>query len=289
MSIVFSLTIDGFFSLKNFENVTKQISVIGVMAIGQTLAILAAGIDLSVGSIMAFSISIGGSGIVQGWPIWAVYPYILALGLLLGLINGYLVTRLKVHALIVTLGTMNIYRGITMVVTKGRWIVPIPSSYLAIGRGYVPFIILLVTLVVFMVITSSTRFGRNLFAIGGSEEAAIFSGVPVRRYRVIVYVISGFLSALAGLIFVGRSAMIQPIAGVGSEMNTIAAVVVGGTSFFTGTGSVLGSFFGAILMGVILTGLTMMAVDPYWQGMVTGLLIIFALSFDAIRQMRTRR
>jgi ribose transport system permease protein len=238
---------------------------------------------------MAFSISIGGSGIVQGWPIWAVYPYILALGLLLGLINGYLVTRLKVHALIVTLGTMNIYRGITMVVTKGRWIVPIPSSYLAIGRGYVPFIILLVTLVAFMVITSSTRFGRNLFAIGGSEEAAIFSGVPVRRYRVIVYVISGFLSALAGLIFVGRSAMIQPIAGMGSEMNTIAAVVVGGTSFFTGTGSVLGSFFGAILMGVILTGLTMMAVDPYWQGMVTGLLIIFALSFDAIRQMRTRR
>ncbi|MBN1835007.1 MAG: ABC transporter permease, partial [Spirochaetales bacterium] len=202
MGIVFSLTIEGFFSFKNFENVTKQISVIGVMAIGQTLAILAAGIDLSVGSIMAFAISIGGNGIVQGWSIWAVYPYVLALGLLLGLVNGYLVTRLKVHALIITLGTMNIYRGITMVVTKGRWIVPIPSSYLAIGRGYVPFIILLVTLVVFMVVTSSTRFGRNLFAIGGSEEAAIFSGVPVRRYRVIVYVISGFLSALAGLIFV---------------------------------------------------------------------------------------
>ena len=220
-----------------------------------------------------------------GWPFWTVYLFIIALGFMLGSVNGFLITRLKVPAIIITLGTMSIFRGVTMVITKGIYITPIPSIYLWIGKGYVPFICLFVLLVLFITIARTTRFGRNLFAIGGNEEAARYSGVPVDKYRFIVYIISGVLSAVAGIIFVGRSGFVQPQAGVGYEMNAIAAVVIGGTSIFGGSGSVLGTFLGSVLMGIILAGLTMLAVDPYWQGVVTGLLIILAISLDSIRQL----
>lgn len=288
LSIIFSVVIDGFFSFKNLENIMRQVAVIGIMSIGMTLAIVSAGIDLSVGSMLAFSVSIGGQGILVGWPMGIVYAAILLLGLLLGFINGFLITRIKVPALIITLGTMNIYRGLTMIITKGNWITPIPRSYSFIGQGNMPLVVLLTVLVVFVIITKYMRFGRNLFAIGGNEEAAHYSGVPIRRYRVIVFTISGFLCALAGLIFVGRSAMIQPDAAVNYEMDAIAAVVIGGTSIFGGTGSVLGTLFGSILMALILAGLTMLSVDPYWQGLVTGILIIIAITLDSVRQMRSK-
>ena len=130
------------------------------------------------------------------------------------------------------------------------------------------------------------RFGRNLFAIGGAEQAAVFSGVPVRRYKMAVYVVSGVLSALAGMILVGKSGFIQPQAGVGYDLNSIAAVVIGGTSIFGGSGSVLGTFLGSVLLGLILAGLTMLAVNPYWIGLITGALIILAIALDSLRQLR---
>jgi ribose/xylose/arabinose/galactoside ABC-type transport system permease subunit len=212
----------------------------------------------------------------------------LVLGLFLGVINGFLVTRIAVPALIITLGTMNIYRGVIMVITQGRYITPIPSSYSALGSGFVPFIIFAAVLGLFIFVTLRTRFGRNLFAIGGSEQSAVYSGVPVRRYKMIVYVISGFLSALAGMILVGKSGFIQPQAGLGYELNAIAAVVIGGTSIFGGSGSVLGTFLGSVLMGLILAGLTMLAVNPYWIGLITGVLIILAIALDALRDLRKR-
>jgi len=289
MIVFFSFTIPGFWAVRNFENISRQIAVVGIISTGMTLVILTGGIDLSVGSILAFSISIGGAGIPLGRSIWVVYPTILLLGTMLGLVNGILITRISVPALIITLGTMNIFRGITMVVTRGIYITPIPFAYMAIGRRYTPFIFLLIVTGLFIFITLRTRFGRNLYAIGGGEQASLYSGVPVVRNKILVYTISGFLSAFAGLILVGRSGFIQPQAGLGYEMNAIAAVVVGGTSIFGGTGSVLGTFFGATLMGLILTGLTMRAVDPYWQGLVTGILVILAISIDSLRQMKSRR
>ena len=250
------------------------------------LVILTGGIDLSVGAILAFATNIGGQGIVLGWPIWVVYPVMLALGLALGVLNGFLVTRIAVPALIITLGTMNIYRGVLMVITKGRYITPIPASYQAVGTGFLPFVFLLAVLAVFMFVTLRTRFGRNLFAIGGGEQAALYSGVPVRRNKVVVYAISGTLSALAGIILVGRSGFIQPQSGMGYEMSAIAAVVIGGTSITGGSGSVLGTFFGSILLGLILAGLTMLAVNPYWIGLITGALIILAIALDSLRRAR---
>ena len=286
MIAVFSVTVGGFFSFKNFEIISRQIATVGIVSVGMTLIILTGGIDLSVGAILSFAINIGGLGIVAGWPIWLAYPFMLALGLVLGWLNGFLITRIAVPALIITLGTMNIYRGVIMVITKGRYITPIPKVYEAIGSGYVPFIFLAVVLAAFIYITLNTRFGRNLFAIGGGEQAAVYSGVPVRRYKMVVYSISGVLSALAGIILVGKSAFIQPQAGLGYEMSAIAAVVIGGTSIFGGSGSVLGTFLGSVLTGLILAGLTMLAVNPYWVGLVTGLLIILAIALDAARTLR---
>jgi ribose/xylose/arabinose/galactoside ABC-type transport system permease subunit len=286
MIAAFSLTVGGFFSFKNFEIISRQIATVGIVSVGMTLIILTGGIDLSVGAILSFAINIGGLGIVAGWPIWIAYPFMLALGLVLGWLNGFLVTRIAVPALIITLGTMNIYRGVIMVITKGRYITPIPRVYEAIGSGYVPFIFLAVILAVFIYLTLNTRFGRNLFAIGGGEQAAVYSGVPVRRYKMVVYTISGLLSALAGMILVGKSGFIQPQAGLGYEMSAIAAVVIGGTSIFGGSGSVLGTFLGSVLTGLILAGLTMLAVNPYWVGLVTGLLIILAIALDAVRTLR---
>lgn len=285
---VFSLSVSGFFAVKNFENVTRQITTVGIVSIGMTLVILTGGIDLSVGAILAFAINIGGQGIIVGWPIWVVYPLMLVLGIALGALNGFLVTRIAVPALIITLGTMNVYRGVLMVITKGKYITPIPASYQAIGTGFLPFLLFLVVLAVFLFASLRTRFGRNLFAIGGGEQAAVYSGVPVRRYKMLVYVISGFLSALAGMILVGKSGFIQPQAGVGYDLNAIAAVVIGGTSIFGGSGSVLGTFFGSILLGSILAGLTMLAVNPYWIGFITGALIILAIALDSLRQMKKR-
>jgi ribose/xylose/arabinose/galactoside ABC-type transport system permease subunit len=286
MIAVFSIAVGGFFSFKNFENISRQIATVGIVSVGMTLIILTGGIDLSVGAILSFAINIGGLGIVAGWPMWVAYPFMLALGLVLGWLNGFLITRIAVPALIITLGTMNVYRGVIMVITKGRYITPIPKGYQAIGSGYVPFIFLAVILGVFIYISLNTRFGRNLFAIGGGEQSAVYSGVPVRRYKMIVYTISGVLSALAGLILVGKSGFIQPQSGLGYEMSAIAAVVIGGTSIFGGSGSVLGTFLGSVLMGLILAGLTMLAVNPYWQGLITGVLIILAIALDTVRQLR---
>ncbi len=286
MIAVFSIVIGGFFSLKSVENITRQITTVGIVSIGMTMVILTGGIDLSVGAILSFAINMGGLAIVAGWPMWIVYPLMILQGLALGWLNGFLVTRVAVPALIITLGTMNIYRGIVMVITKGRYITPIPKAYEAIGSGYVPFVFLAAILGVFIYLSLNTRFGRNLFAIGGAEQSAVYSGVPVRRYKMIVYTLSGFLSALAGMILVGKSGFIQPQAGTGYEMSALAAVVVGGTSIFGGSGSVLGTFLGSVLMGLILAGLTMLAVNPYWVGLITGVLIILAIALDTLRQMR---
>jgi ribose/xylose/arabinose/galactoside ABC-type transport system permease subunit len=286
MIVVFSIVISGFFSLKSFENITRQITTVGIVSIGMTLIILTGGIDLSVGAILSFAINIGGLAIIAGWPMWTVYPFMLLLGLILGWLNGFLITRVAVPALIITLGTMNIYRGIIMVITRGKYITPIPKAYEAIGSGYVPFIFLAVILAAFIYLSLNTRFGRNLFAIGGAEQSATYSGVPVRRYKMIVYMLSGFLSALAGMILVGKSGFIQPQAGLGYEMSAIAAVVIGGTSIFGGSGSVLGTFLGSVLMGLILAGLTMLSVHPYWVGLITGVLIILAIAMDTLRQLR---
>jgi ribose transport system permease protein len=289
VTIVFSLTIDNFFTLSCFNNITRSITILGIIAAGMTLAILSGGIDLSVGAIMAFSISMGGLLIENGWPFIAVYIFIILSGLSLGLINGVLISRLPVPAIVITLGTANLYRGVTMVVTDGEWVTPIPFVFRKIAQGYNPFIILVVVFAVLTFITLFTKFGRNIYAIGSNEQAAVFSGVTVKRYKVYVYTILGVLCALAGILFMGRSGTIQPQVGAGYEMQTIAAVVIGGTSVYGGEGGVIRTAVGAVLIGVILVALSMIGVDPFWQDAVTGGLIIVAIVLDSLRKIIRNR
>jgi ribose/xylose/arabinose/galactoside ABC-type transport system permease subunit len=288
---VMAFTVEGFWSLNTFDNVSRQIAVIGLLSIGMTLVILTRGIDLSVGAVMAFSISIGGMvAIPADWPIPLAYALILGISLALGLMNGILVIHFDVHPIIITLGTLSIIRGLAMVITGGTYITPIPSGYLWIGGGYIPFAILLLALIGFQLVLARTRFGRNLYAIGGNTEAARFSGVSVDRFRVWVYVISGGLAGLAGLVLVGRSGFVQPqVAFNGYELSAIAAVVIGGASIFGGSGSLIGTIFGAASLGVILAGMTMLGLDAYWQGAVQGTLIVLALTLDYLRQEQASR
>lgn len=288
LTTFFSLNIDQFFTLKNFEVISRQVTTIGIVSIGMTLVLVTGGIDLSVGAMLSFAINIGGLIIARGAPIYIAYPFILLLGTVLGAINGFLIVKVRVPAIIVTLGTMNIFRGIIMVITNGKYITNIPTEYAWIGSGYTPFILFLILLVLFECILRYLRFGRNIVAIGSNEQSAMYSGVKVERYKVIVFMISGLLSALSGIIFIGRSGFIQPQAGIGYEMNSIAAVVIGGTSIYGGSGTVIGTFLGSMLMGLILAGITMLAVNAYWQGVINGLLIILAISFDTLRQRRRR-
>ncbi len=283
--IFFSITIKGFLTVQNFAMISRQITTVGIVSIGMTLVLVTGGIDLSVGAILSFAINIGGLLIIRGLPIAVTYPFILLLGAIMGTINGLLIVWLKVPAIIVTLGTMNIFRGAIMIITRGKYMTQIPDGYLWIGSGYTPFIIFVILLVVFEFALRRTRFGRNIVAIGSNEQSAIYSGVPVSRFKVLVYLFSGIFSALAGIIFIGRSGFIQPQAGIGYEMNSIAAVVIGGTSIYGGSGTIIGTFLGSFLMGLILAGITMLAVNAYWQGVINGLLIILAISFDTLRQM----
>lgn len=273
-------------TVQNFAMISRQITTVGIVSIGMTLVLVTGGIDLSVGAILSFAINIGGLLIIRGLPIAITYPFILLLGAIMGTINGLLIVWLKVPAIIVTLGTMNIFRGAIMIITRGKYMTQIPDKYLWIGSGYTPFVIFVILLVIFEFTLRRTRFGRNIVAIGSNEQSALYSGVPVNWFKILVYLLSGIFSALAGIIFIGRSGFIQPQAGIGYEMNSIAAVVIGGTSIYGGSGTIIGTFLGSFLMGLILAGITMLAVNAYWQGVINGLLIILAISFDTLRQMR---
>lgn len=284
--IFFSIYIPGFFAKQNFENISRQIAVYGILAAGMTIAILSGGIDLSVGSTLALSITIGGMAISRGLPIFIVYPLILAVGSILGAVNGFIITRLDISPLIVTLATVNIYRGIAIVISHGLFVTGIPKTYLFIGGGYMPLILYASLYIVFIILTLYTKFGRNIFAIGGNELAAVYSGVPVKKYKLYIYTIVGFVSGLAGLIFIGRSGFSAPQVGAGYEFNAIAAVVIGGTYILGGEGSIFRTIIGSILMSVLVVGLTMLGVNPNWQDAITGGLILSAISLDSLRHYK---
>lgn len=289
LTVVLSFSISGFFSIRNFEVISRQLTTTGIVSIGMTLVIITGGIDLSVGAILSFSINVGGQLIAKKVPIHIVYTVMLLIGLILGAMNGFLIVRLKIPALIVTLGTMNIFRGAIMIITRGKYITSIPTVYSKIGRGYIPFIIFIILLLILDYVLRRTKFGRNLIAIGSNEMSAAYSGVSVDKAKIITYSINGFLATLAGIVLIGRSGFIQPQAGIGYEMAAIATVVIGGTSITGGFGTLRGTFLGALLMGLISAGITMLAINAYWQGVTNGMLIIAAIAMDALRNMRRRQ
>jgi len=277
-----TLLSDRFLTVGNLVNVLRQSTINGVIAIGMTFVILTAGIDLSVGSILALSGVVTASMLQNGFPVPLAVLLGLGLGALLGLVNGVIITRAKVPPFVATLGMMTIARGLALTYTGGRPITGLPAEFRAIGTGSLgpvptPIVIAAVTFMACYVLLTRTALGQYVFAIGNNPVAARFAGISVSLYTTFVYVLAGLLSALAGLILVARLDSAQPTAGLAYEFDAIAAVVVGGTSFAGGQGGLGGTLLGVLIIAVLNNGLNLLNVSSFYQPVVSGVVIAVAL------------
>ncbi len=295
--IFFSITARGFFSILGLRNIAIFVSEPLLLAVGETFVIISGGIDLSVGAVLGFT-GVVGALIMRG--VW-VSTHSLALsvivsvvagvsiGTAIGTINGLIIAKMRVPPFVVTLGMLGIARGITFVITSGQAIIGLPDALGAIGNltflGFLPvttLVAIVIVLIAYLGLTR-TRIGRYTYAIGGSRQATVRAGVPVARYTIMIYAISGFLAGWAGFMLLARFATGSPLAGQNSELNAIAAAVIGGTSLFGGIGSIGGTAIGALIIVVLLVGLVIMNVQPYWQMAAVGGILILAVFIDNLR------
>jgi ribose/xylose/arabinose/galactoside ABC-type transport system permease subunit len=296
-----------FLSSINLFNVMRQVSITGLLALSMTFVILTAGIDLSVGSLLAFSglvaaavakgglasrFTVGAGGVGYGWGLAALAAIVV--GLLCGYVQGLAVTRLKVPPFVVTLGGMSAFRGAALLFSGGGPISGFEPSFTWWGQGKigpvpVPVIIFLAFAVLAHITLRYTRYGRQVYAVGGNPEAARLSGLNVNRVIASVYVISGFFCGLASFVLAARLNSAEAVAGTGYELTVIASVVIGGTSLFGGSGTILGTVVGTILIGVLLNGLILMDVSSYIQQIIIGIIIVLAVAFDTFAKSRRRK
>lgn len=300
MIAAMSILSDRFLTAANGWNILRQISVNVCLSIGMTMVIVGGGIDLSVGSMLALTGAVTAGLIKSPLPVeWlgVQLEFTLAgsivagltVGMLLGWFNGQIITRFRIPPFIATLGMLSIARGLTMLWTRGFPITGLGPSFASIGTGSYLRIPVLVWIsgglvVLFLVITKKTRFGRYLYAVGGNEQAARLSGLNVDRIKLWVYTLAGGLSAVAGLIATSRLDSAQPNAGTGYELDSIAAVVIGGTSLSGGRGSIWGTVVGCMIIGVLNSGLVLLNVSPFWQQVVKGGVILIAVAIDRMRE-----
>ncbi|MGI6438756.1 MAG: ABC transporter permease [Sphaerochaetaceae bacterium] len=293
ISLILAVVSNRFFTLRNIMNIFRQSSINGFVALGMMFAILTAGIDLSVGSSLAFSGAVLGISVVK----WGMNPVLaivfsLAVGTAIGLVNGLLLTKLKLpHPFISTMGTMNVFRGLTLIAMSATPISHMPSSVRFIGGSFigpvpVSFIFLIIVYIIAHYFLNNSKTGRYIYAVGGNKSAAQLSGINVDKTLIIVYSLSGFMAAIASLVLAGRVNAVYPLAGDGYEMDAIAACIIGGTSFFGGKGTVWGTLVGALIMGVIRNGLNLLNVSSSLQTVSIGIIIIIAVYIDVLRQQR---
>ena len=266
-------------------NILRQVSISGICAVGMTFVMLTGGIDLSVGAILGVSGVLTAMMMLKGIPSLLASIIALALGVVIGGITGAIIHYIEIPPMIATLGTMTSLRGVAYLITGGTPVFGFDESYSKIGQGHVgvipiPVIILAIVYVIGIFVLSKTKFSRYVYGIGGNQEVARLSGIKVARVKIAVYAISGFCSALAGLVMLGRVNSGQPRAGESYEMDVITAVVLGGVSLNGGVGNLSHVIFGVLIIGVLTNGMTMMAVDDYWQRVVKGLILLLAVSFD---------
>jgi ribose transport system permease protein len=276
----------------NLSTVIRQTTVINIMALGMTLIIISGGIDLSVGSILAFGGFMGTLSMQKGYSVPVAIAIGIAAGTMCGLLNGTLITRLKVNPFIVTLGTMGIFRGVTLLISNGLPVHEIPLKFAFLGSGSgifgIPIVlwILVACAVAMHIVLEHTRLGRYAFSIGSNPEAAFYAGIPVAFNITSVYAIAGGLTGLSGMIEASRLMSGQPTAGNGYELQAIAAVVIGGGSLRGGEGTVLGTLVGAFIMGLLSDGSDLLGINPYWQQVIIGAVIILAVWLDEVRKRR---
>jgi len=282
LCLALSLLSDRFLTANNLTNILRQSTINGIIAVGMTLVIFTRGIDLSVGSVLGLSVVITADALQSGWPVFLAILIGLAVGSGIGLVSGLLVTQIKIPPFIATLGVMTFGRGLALAYTDGKPITGLPASFRILGNGYLgpipmPIVIAFIVFITAHIALTRMKFGEYIYAIGNNETAARLSGIPVKQYITSTYALSGLLSALAGFILVGRIDSAQPIAGAGFEFDAIAAVVVGGTSFEGGEGSLLGTLLGVLIIAVINNGLNLLNVPSFYQEVVKGVVIVLAL------------
>lgn len=285
LSTVFAIMSEKFLTKSNIVNVFQQSTINGCVALGMTLVIITSGIDLSVGSMMALS------GMVMAMLMVAEIPVPLAvaagvlLGIACGIVNGVLIAKIKLQPFLVTLGTMSVYRGITLIISDGLPVRGLPSGFSntmnALNGSFpVPIIILLVFAVLMFLVIKYSKYGQYVFAIGGNEEATRLSGINTDLVKMVTYAISGFACSLAAIIFLGRLAASDPQAGASYEMNAIAAAAIGGASLAGGKGSIVGTIIGVLILQTLNNGLTLLNVQSFYQTFAIGMIIIIATIID---------
>jgi len=278
-----------FMTTDNLMGVFRSFSLIAIMSIGMVMVIITGGIDLSVGSVMGLSSLVTALGFQSGLSAIVCVLGGLLTGLMFGLFNGVLITVIRLPPFIATLGSLSIGRGLMYIITHGVPLTPdTPDAFAEIGQGYVglvpvPVVIMLAMTVVFSTLMRKTRFGRHVYATGGNEQAARLSGVKTARVKLLVYMLSGLIAALAGVISFSRYLSAEPASGFGAELDVIAAAAIGGASLAGGVGSVEGAIIGAALAGIIANGVVLMNINTYAQQAITGAVILIAVSLDVWR------
>lgn len=275
-----------FLTVNNLVQIMLQSSITILIAVGEFFAILIAGIDLSVGSVLALTGMVTAKLLVNGVPIvLAILLGGVILGGLLGLVNGFLVVQTGLHPFIITLGGLTIFRGLTLVISNARPVYGFPAAFQRTVAGSlfgipIPILIALTVALLFYLITTKTILGRNLYAIGGNQDSAWLSGVNVKVHKMVVFAFSGMCAGIAGVVMIGRLGAAEPLAGQGFELFAIAAAIIGGTSFFGGKGRVPGVVVGAIIIGLINNSLNILNVPTFYQQIVMGSLIIGSVFLD---------
>jgi ribose transport system permease protein len=289
---VFAFIAPGFLSERNLMNVLQQSSINACVALGMTLVIISGGIDLSVGPTAALSAVLSAALMVAGVPPAIAVVAGLGLGAICGLVNGALVAFGGLQPFIVTLGTLSTYRALALIFTGGNPILGVPAAFRSVANGYffgVPASVIAVIVVALLaaILLRKTPFGEYLLAVGGNEEAAHIAGVPIALTKIGAYVLSGVLAALAALILIGRLGAAEPILGNLWELDAIAAAAIGGASLMGGKGSIIGTLLGAIILGAMRNGLTLLNVQAFYQLLATGLIILLAMLIDRVTRGRS--
>jgi ribose transport system permease protein len=291
--VVLSFTTRSFLTWENLVNLLRQTSINGVIALGMLVVIITAGIDLSVGGVVAISGIINALLLKEGVPLAVTIPIALLAGAGVGLFNGVLVFDFGITPFIATLGTVTIVRGLVMILSGARMIASLPAGFAHLSMSTVlgiptMFLIWMALFATIWMIIRYTQFGRNMFIIGSSQEVARLSGIRLRRNTYAIYGLCSLYAAIGGLLLSSRLSMGVPTAGIGYELDAIAAVVIGGASLFGAAGSALGAVLGAVIMQTIHNGGTLLGIDPFVLQIIIGALILLSVGIDQVRQRQRR-
>jgi inositol transport system permease protein len=292
MVILMSFLSDAFLATQNLINIVRQISFVGIIAMGVTMVIITTGIDLSSGSVVALVSVVAASLAHPGeYPLIIPIAAGLCIGICTGFINGFITAKGKIPAFIATLGMMTAARGLALLYSGGRPIGNLNESFLVLGKGTIlgipfPIVMFILIGIISHLLLSKTKFGKYTYAIGGNEQAAKIAGINVDRYRIMIYAYAGLLTAIAGMMLTARISSGQPSLGLMYELDAIAAAVIGGTSLNGGIGTIPGTIIGALIIGVLNNGLDLLGVSSYWQQILKGAIIAAAVLLDSRKNKR---